>query len=786
MRTSIIAFALGVWLCQGLPELPGTAWLLALLVASGAVAAALWRADARTQLAGMCLLALAAGFVWSAARAQWRLTDELPMTWEGRDVVVTGIIDELPRTVGRGVRFVLRVESASAPVPQRMLLSWYRPRAHAGAGADADEDAGDEGQVPSLRPGERWKLTLRLKRPHGLANPGGFDYEAWLLERGLRATGHVRAKGENILLDPLVADPMILVHRLRDSVRARFLATLPAAEYAGVLVALAVGDQNAITQAQWTVFRKTAVAHLVSISGLHVSMIALVVGGVAGWGWRRIPPLTLRFPARKAAALAGLAAATAYSLLAGLGIPTQRSLLMLSVVAVALLLGRESAGSRVIALALFSVLVVDPWAVLSAGFWLSFGAVAAIMYVVGGRTGGVQGWRVAVTTQLAITLATVPALLVLFNAFSLLSPFANAFAIPLVSFLITPLVLAAIVLPFPPLLELAHWLTGLMMVALEWLADMPFAMWQQAAPPPLLALAGIAGVLWLLLPRGTPARHAGVLAMLPMLAWSPPRPAPGEFRLTVLDVGNGMAAHLQTARHDLMYDTGPAYGPDVDAGERVLLPYLGAVGVRRLDRLVISHDDLDHTGGAASLAEGVEIVDIRADLPPGHRLRAGRIAPVSCVAGERWRWDGVDFEVLHPAAGENPRRDNDKSCVLRIAAPGGSVLLAGDIETAAERSLLARSARALASDVVLVPHHGSRSSSSAAFIAAVEAQTAIFTVGYLNPFRHPHPAVWARWSASGARNWRTDSQGAIRVDVRDGGVSVEAQRLIAPRYWHGR
>ncbi|NMG56707.1 ComEC/Rec2 family competence protein, partial [Aromatoleum aromaticum] len=280
MRTSIIAFALGVWLCQGLPELPGTGWLLALLAASGAVAAASWRAEARTRLAGLCLLALAAGFVWSAGRAQWRLADELPMAWEGREVVVTGVIDELPRTLDRGVRFVLRVESASAPVLQRMLVSWYAPRARAGG----DEDAGDEGQVPPLRPGERWKLTLRLKRPHGLANPGGFDYEAWLLERGLRATGHVRAKGENILLDPLVADPMVLVHRLRDSVRARFIATLPAAEYAGVLVALAVGDQNAIPQEQWTVFRKTGVAHLVSISGLHVSMVALAIGGMAGWG----------------------------------------------------------------------------------------------------------------------------------------------------------------------------------------------------------------------------------------------------------------------------------------------------------------------------------------------------------------------------------------------------------------------------------------------------------------------------------------------------------------------
>ncbi len=524
---------------------------------------------------------------------------------------------------------------------------------------------------------------------------------------------------------------------------------------------------------------------MVSISGLHVSLAGLMVGGLVGWGWRRVPRLALRCPARKAAATVGLVVAAAYALLAGLGIPTQRSLVMLTVVAVAMVLGRETAGSRVIAVALLCVLVVDPWAVLSAGFWLSFGAVAVILYLLSGRLQRTSGWRAAVVTQLGITVAMIPALLVLFNAFSLVSPVANAFAIPLVSFVVTPLALLAIVLPHTWILELAHWLTGGMMRALECLAALPFAMWQQAAPPALLAAAGVIGVAWLMLPRGTPARYAGALAVVPMLTWSPPRPAEGEFRMTVLDVGHGLAVHLQTAEHDLVYDAGPAYGPGADAGTRVIIPYLAASGVGRIDRLVVSHDDLDHTGGMDALLDGVPVLALVSNLP-AQRLRSQSAAALPCRAGERWRWDGVDFEVLHPAQEHPSGPDNDASCVLRIAGAAGAALLAGDIERAAERSLVARAGPKLASDVIVVPHHGSRSSSSPAFVDAVGAEVAVFSIGYLNPFRHPHPAVWARWAASGAHNWRTDSQGAVRIEVTADGVRTSAQRMLDARYWHGR
>ena len=784
MRMAIFVFGAGVWLCQHQPQLPDHAWLVALtgiLTIFGIVVFRWQRAGAmRAEVvqASLLLCALLAGFVWAAWRAEWRLADELPGDWEGRDVEVTGLVDGLPEPSERGVRFAFRVENAAGPVPRHILLSWYR----------SDREGAADDAAPLVRPGERWRFVVRLKRPHGFLNPDGFDYEAALLERGLRATGSVRSGEHPVLLDPLVTAPMILVHRLRDAIRARFAATLPGADYAGVLIALAVGDQRAIPDEQWEIFRNTGVAHLISISGLHVSMVGLMVAWLIGKIWRRSPRRLLRWPAAKAAATAGLIAAAGYAVLAGLGIPTQRSLIMLAVVALALLGGREVVGSRVLALALLCVLLFDPWAVLSAGFWLSFGAIGILMYLAGGRLAQASGWRTAVRSQLGITLATIPALLVLFNAFSLVSPFANALAIPLVSFVVTPLALLAIVLPFAPILQLAHWLIGVMMVVLEWMAALPFAMWQQAAPPPLLAAAGVLGMGWMLLPRGTPARHAGLLALLPMLAWAPPRPVPATFRMVALDVGQGTAVHVQTARHELLYDTGPAYGQHSDAGARVLLPYLRAAGIGRIDRLVISHGDLDHSGGARSLAAGVKIREIMANLAPDDPLRhAAGAHVVNCEAGTRWRWDEVEFEILHPAPDEPPSpSDNDKSCVLRIAAPGGSVLLAGDIERSAERSLIERSGPVLASNVVVVPHHGSRSSSGEDFVAAVAPQAAIFSAGYLNQFRHPHAAVWDRWAEAGARNWRTDRQGAIRVDVTAKGVDIQAQRQRDARYWHGR
>lgn len=791
MRMSIFAFATGILVVQQLatlpPVLPLVGVTILLVVVSLVVRACLPVAGETNRecgarcLASWVLIALAAcctGASWATLRAEWRLAEDLPMTWELQDVIVTGVVQGLPRQLDRARRFEFRVEQASAPVPRKIQLSWYPPR-------------NGSGTVPDLRPGERWTLTVRLKRPHGFMNPFGFDYEAWLFERGIRATGYVREAGALKKLEEDTVGLMNQVHRVRDSIRRRFADVLGESPYRGVLTALAVGDQRAIPDAQWEVFRRTGTNHLMAISGLHVSLVALFAAGVVGGLWRCVPRLMLTLPSRKAAACGGLIFAAVYALLAGLGLPTQRALIMLSIVAVTMVFGRNTRPSRILALALLGVLVADPWAVSSAGFWLSFGAVAVILFVVSGRLAPPTGWRAAVRVQWAITLAMIPALLVLFNAFSLLAPIANAVAIPLVSFVVTPLTLIAIVLPVPAVLELAHWFAGGLMTYLESLSSLPFAIRMQPAQPIVLVVCGVIAAIWLLLPGGTPARHVALIVFLPLLMWQPARPEPGEFTAVVFDIGQGLAIHVQTHSHDLLYDTGPPYGPVVDAAQRVLLPYFTASGVNRLDALIISHGDADHVGGAASLIAAVPVHVLITNPHESHAAlveRAG--ARHHCQAGQHWEWDRVRFEVLHPRA-DRPAYDkaNDNSCVIRIVGAGGSMLLTGDIESVAERAVLGWAGERvtdLASDVVVVPHHGSRTSSSPAFVRAVSPKHAIHVAGSLNRFRHPHPEVWARWAQAGARNWRTDGQGAIRVQARTQGVELVAERMRRMRYWHGR
>jgi len=747
----------GALVVAGLAAWPGRGFVLRALL--GAVAAAV------------------IGWSYVAWRAELRLADALPAGWEGHDVVVTGVVASLPQEFERGLRLVFRVEDSAAPLPPLISLAWYR--------GFRDEEWHS---LPEVHAGERWRLTVRLKRPHGNINPHGFDYEGWLLQQGIRATGYVRPADGNLRLDAFVPGLANLVERLREGVRARFRAALPDAHYTGVLVALAVGDQRSIPPELWRIFAQTGISHLVAISGLHVTMIAALVAGVVGGCWRRSPMLALRWPAQQAGVVAGFVAALSYCLLAGWGVPAQRTLYMLGCVALALILRRETAPSRVLALALMVVLVLDPWAVLAAGFWLSFGAVALLFLSGSGRLAREGRIREALRGQWAITVGLIPALLLLFQQFSVVSPLANAIAIPLVSFVVTPLALAYALLPLQIFADLAHAAFALTMLPVRWLGELPWASWQQAAPPPALALLAGAGCLWALLPRGTPARWVGLLPFVPLLLWEPPRPAAGEARVTVLDVGQGLAVHVQTATHDLLYDTGPAFSSDANSGERILLPYLKAGGVRRLDTLVVSHQDVDHAGGAEALLAGIPVGAVIASLPPNHpvRLIAGaRDRP--CTAGQGWEWDGVRFAILHPQPVDDaPRKTNDRACVLRVEAGGRRLLLSADIEARSEAELIARDAAGLVSDVLVAPHHGSRTSSTPAFIAATRPAWVIFPVGYRNRFRHPNAEVGARWAASGASLRRTDAGGAIAFTLGPAPPHLEAVRETAPRYWFGR
>ena len=795
MRIFALSFLIGVCVVQTRAALEG--WAAAGMLGLGAALVlriALVRGAARLpfQVRVACAvltvaIAAAAGVAWSAWRAELRLADELRGDLEGVDRVIQGRIAGLPQALDQGWRFDFEADAGQDGVPRRVLLSWR---------------GGEDGALTVMpQPGERWSFSVRLRRPHGFVNPGGFDYEAWLLERGIRATGYVRDLATRV--DDGVGGPMQQVHRVRAAVRERLLAAMPGGDHGGLMVALAVGDQGGIPAQDWEVFRRTVVGHLVSISGLHVALVGLFCGGAVAMVWRRVPTLALRVPAQKAGALAALAGASAYALLAGLGIPVLRAWLMLAVAVWVLFTGRAVAPSRVLAIALLVVLVADPWAVLSAGFWLSFGAVAIILACVGGRVRARTGWRGAVRVQLAISVALIPLLVAQFQSFPLLSPLANLVAIPVVSFVITPLVLLALPWPNAVLLVPADVAAGLMMAALNGLAAWDQALWEQATPPPWLLAGGLVAVAVLLLPRATPGRLAAPALLGGLLAWQPARPLESGFAVQVLDVGQGLAVHVRTRSHDLLFDAGPPYGSEADAGSRVILPYLRVAGTRAIDRLVLSHDDVDHVGGADSVLGGLPVGEVLAGQPEAltgsSDGASGRDQPwprttklIPCAGAAPWTWDGVRFEVLHPLAelplGKN--HDNDASCVLRVSGPSGAVLLTGDIGVAAEAAVLARmQAGALRTEVVVSAHHGSRSSSSPTFVDATLPAHVVHSAGYRNSFGHPHPQVWARWAEAGARNWRTDAQGAIGMVFSadaDEGVTVFAERERTPRYWHGR
>ena len=782
LQLALLAFALGVVALQTRAELPDPR--LAFGIPLCALAWWLLAGRTRLALAALALAAAAAGFFYAAWRAELRLADALPSAWEGRDVRVTGVIDELPQPADRGTRFAFAVEHVApsdAIVPSRVSLAWYSGFAPAATAVD----------VPALRAGERWSLAVRLKRPHGTVNPHGFDVEAWLLANDLRATGYVRKDDANRRVDAFAGRATDYVARAREAIRDRILRALDGRHYAGVIAALAIGDERAIPSAQWLLFNRTGIGHLISISGLHVTFFATLIGAIVFWAWKRSHALTSRLPARKAAAVAGVLAAFGYVLLAGFAVPAQRTLYMLTVAAIGLWLARPGTGAIVWLWALAVVLVYDPWASLTPGFWLSFGAVGLLLYTGAGRIGRVPALRAAVGAQAAITLGLIPLMLVLFQQVSIVSPLANAVAIPVVTFVVVPLTLASIALPWDSLFVLAHQVFAWLALLLELLSGLPAAVWQQHAPPLWTAIAGAIGVLWLLAPSGVPGRLLGVAWLAPLFVVVPLPPSPGAFRVTVLDVGQGLAVLVQTHAHALLYDTGPRYNDTADAGNRIVAPMLRATGVRALDVLVVSHQDSDHSGGALSLLQTVPVGALASSLSAENAIvsaqRARGADAQRCLAGARWTWDGVEFNTLYPfesTYSEPGIKTNDLSCVIRVGGAGGSVLLTGDIEARAESALLAHDAPALRSDLLIVPHHGSRTSSTPGFIAAVRPAVAVYTPGYRNRFGHPRPEGVARYAAAGIRAYRTDYDGALSFAFGEpGALTPVLERERERRYW---
>ena len=793
-----IGLLFGIWLFQQQSQLYSTgvwlgwlavcfaSWLLALRVRASHSALYPWAAFLRQ--CWIFLLIACLGFAWAQGRAWLRLHNQLSVACEQQVIAVQGVIVSVPARDARGQHVDVAIERSfrtDCPVSGHVRLHLYaQSHKHAASRSSA--------VLPQLQAGERWQWHVRLKRPHATRNPHGFDYAAWSLANRITASGSIVTRAPMRRLQALVWQPSALIARWRSAVGERIEQVLGTTPQSAVIRALVIGDGSQIARADWQLFVDTGINHLVSISGLHITMLATLGYMLTGWIWRLRPAWSLQLPSRLAAGTGGAVVAIVYSALAGFSIPTQRTLFMLLTMIIMLSLKRQLPFPWILSAAVWVVLILDPWAVMAPGFWLSFGAVAVLAFAMSGRLRPAHWWHSTLQTQWVVTLAFVPVLILMFNQLSLISPLANGLAIPVVSMGVVPLAIAGSVIPLDVLLQLAATLWEWCAYGLHWLRQLPDAVWYFPTPAPWAWGIAMLGTLVWLMPRGWPLRWAGLLLWLPLGLPTQPLLQPGQMKVIVLDVGQGLSVLVQTAQHTLLYDAGPSYTEDSDAGQRIVLPYLRHMGIRHLEMAVISHDDNDHVGGMASVLAGVPARSIMSSLTPDagffRQMQSVTSLPLAhhaCHAGQQWQWDGVIFRMLSPAKAVNANvKDNNRSCVLQVQSAHGSLLLTGDIEKEAEYWLLQSAGDGLASTVMTMPHHGSKTSSTASFVAAVQPEVAIATAGYLNRFGHPKPEIVARYQAHDSLVLRSDQDGAILLDFLSGtSPTVRRWRKVEPHYW---
>lgn len=709
------------------------------------------------------LAGLGIGFAWAMLAAFWGMQARLPPALEGSEQVLEGRVLGLPERRGDALRFAFRVlhaEGEAQPLQGRTLrLSWYRA-----------------GPLPA--PGSHWRLRLQLRRPRATLNPGGLDFERHALQRGIVALGQVRDGPDTRQVRPGGGVDGVRLH-LSQAIAAALEA--PASRF---VQALAVGDTRALDGNDWQVLRATGISHLIAISGLHVSMVAGFAALLLRLLYRCLPQAGLRLPLPQAAALAALSLAGAYTALAGFALPTVRTLLMIGAALLATLLRRRFDPVQSFALALIAVLGFDPLAVLDAGFWLSFIGVAWLLWCLPPRR-SLPGWRLLLDAQGVMTLGLLPLTVWFFGQASLAGPLCNLLAVPWVSFVVVPLALlgTALELLMPGWGAWSWRASGLAMQGLwqglEKVADWPGAMLWLPEPGAAALLLALLGAFWLLLPRAVPGKALALLLFAPLLWPRTSVPAPGALELSLLDVGQGLAVLLRSSRHAVLVDAGPAFPTGLDMGEAAVVPALHALGVRRLDLLLLSHADNDHAGGAHAVRRAF----------PVEEVRVSRSRPESgekpCRAGQHWQMDGLHLRVLHPPR-HFPYLGNESSCVLRVESAEGKglVLLPGDIGVLIERRLVREQAGQLQAALLLMPHHGSRSSSSNAFIAAVAPQLALIGAGHRNRFGLPRADILARYHARGIATLATAEAGAIHVRIDAGGIAaVSSERQRRPRLW---
>ncbi|KFL37808.1 DNA internalization-related competence protein ComEC/Rec2 [Arenimonas donghaensis] len=751
------ALLAGVLWVQGLASLPG----LAICLAWGLSGLWLWCSPTRWRWLGAGLV----GVCLASVHGMHALALRLPAPDATGMHAVRGYVLGLPEANDGSVRFGFRVEQGQGDSAwlegRRLQLGWFvRP--------------GEP--LPAIGAGSRWQFDLRLRAPRGVVNPGGFDFERRALERRLTATGYVlagRPAGE-----PAASQA---IDRQRERLSLAIAAAVPDAR-ARFVQALALGDTRGLDDHDWTVLRATGLTHLIAISGFHVGLVAGFGALLGQLLWRLFPVLARRWPRPLGTAAMALALSLAYTALAGFALPTVRTALMIAVVVLARLLRRPQADGQSLALATIAVLLADPLAVLSPGFWLSYLGVAWLLWCLP-REPGQGWWRPFIGAQAVAMLGLLPIGAWFFSQASLPGPLVNLVGIPWISLGVVPLALLGLLLhPVHEGAAALAWqaaaaMMDLLWQGLAWVARWPAALAWLPEPSLVSVALALAGSFWLLLPRGVPGKGLAALLLLPLFWPAADRPARGDVDLWLVDVGQGLALAVITHRHVLLYDAGPAPPRGMDFGEAAVLPALRAAGVRRIDRLVLSHGDNDHAGGANAVRAGLPIART---LAPEAWARPG-MQP--CLAGEGWQWDGVQFTWLHPTP-HFPYLRNDSSCVLHIRSAGASALLPGDIGRHVEARLAKLPPGALRSDVLVVPHHGSDTSSSLDFLAAVRPRVGLLPVGHDNRFGLPKQIVLDRYQRYDVRLLDSASLGAIRLRLgRDGVRVIERLRRDRPRYW---
>ena len=814
----MLRIAITAWIAGGsslffLAELPDRGWGLSAALSLVFLLCAYVSRNRSPAIAYLCAVVAVFMFGWNYHfyYANARLAKPFPSELENLELRIRGYIDQLPTGDAQGQRFSFQVMDWNVihptSLPDRIYLSWNR-------------SGNKKGSIPQLSPGQEWEFLVKLKRPHTLMNPHGFDFERWMFHQGMGAHGSIRA-GQWISNHPAISLKTAVEYqrwRIRNKMKDALAQDAP---YVGVLIALVIGDQNSIAQEDWRVFNATGVGHLISISGLHVTMLSGLGASLGAFLWRRrYWPLWI--PVQKVAACTGLSVAFLYAWLAGFQIPAQRTLYMVGIVAVALWNGRIARPFDIWWLALWIVLLVDPMAPYTPGFWLSFGAVAVILYGMGASSSLIgipngnewersrldrlfQGIKEACRLQWIVTIALLPCTLYWFYQVSIASPIANALAIPVISFIVTPLAIAGALLPewfSPSLLKLAHVAMELTAHYLKWLADFDWAvLWSHQ--PTLWALGLSLFGIYLHIRAGQ-IRHqlglrlVGLLLLTPLFWQSSSTLKDGYFKVNVFDIGQGTAVLVETKSHRLLYDAGPLAGRKDNAGERVLLPYFRGEGITHLDRLVISHKDADHIGGASSLLKSIQVRSFLGTMPIQHPLMAEiqqySIPALPCQFGQEWQWDGVDFKVWHPGAEmtfepkDHRGKPNENSCVLEIKNAYASLWLTGDIEKRGEYEHVQRLEQSnyQSSEKVLVmaPHHGSKTSSSLAWLEALRPTAAFSQHGYQNRYGHPHAIVKQRYRDQQIPLLQTTDTGAQVWNVHHNELSAEFLRLKRKKLWH--